>query len=155
METTVTLGYDFDMGAWPGPLADEQAVVGETWLGPMGLLDLLETRLGLGGEYLADPIRAAALLPALSETEGFWSASAARDPLGAAKEVLRWRDTLWLHGWRGQPVSRRLEELARVTATALPGCLDRLATVASALGTASVGISRVVLCDEPGDFGQT
>ena len=44
----------------------------------------------------------AALVPALRSTEGFWSASAAVDPLGSARKILAWRSTLVAAGWKGE-----------------------------------------------------
>ena len=83
---------DFDLGAWPGPLADREAVAGEVWVGPLGLLGHLETMLGLLGPVTSTQERAAALVPRLRAVEGFWSRSAAVDSLGSARELLRWRE---------------------------------------------------------------
>jgi len=50
---------DFDGGCWPGPLngtPPRPAVVGEAWVGPLGLRGILETALGLGGHRLASPL---------------------------------------------------------------------------------------------------
>lgn len=33
----------FDQGYWPGPLSDCNAVSGELWFGPSGMLGVLET----------------------------------------------------------------------------------------------------------------
>ena len=38
----VTFSIDFDGGFWPGPLAGREAAFGEAWVGPGGLLGLLE-----------------------------------------------------------------------------------------------------------------
>jgi len=134
-----------DGEVWPIPLGDRQSAVGETFVGPLGLLDLLETALGLGGRTHSRARRAAALVPAVRAMEGFWSASAQVDPLGVARELLRWRDSLWLQGWRGQPLPGRIGQLAAVTRAALPGYPDRLAAVSEALTRRPVGIKAIRL----------
>jgi len=63
---------DFDGGAWPGPLEGRDAVAGEAWLGELGLLQQLETVLGLAGPVPTAGERAAALVPGLRGVEGFW-----------------------------------------------------------------------------------
>lgn len=73
----------FDLGAWPGPLADRDATFGELWAGPAALLDVLETALGIGGPVWSLRMRAASLVPTICATDGFWSRSAEVDPLGA------------------------------------------------------------------------
>ena len=54
----VAFGTGFDSGVWPGPLGTRDgevlaAAFDEAWVGPLGLLKILETQLGLGG-VLAD-----------------------------------------------------------------------------------------------------
>ena len=92
---------DFDGGAWPGPLDGRDAAAGEAWLGELGLLERLETALGLAGPVPTAAERAAALVPGLRRIQGFWTRSSEVDPLGSARELLRWRDELMLAGWRG------------------------------------------------------
>jgi len=123
----------FDDGAYPGPLGDQPAVVGEKWIGPRGLLGILETALGLAGPTITQAERAAGLVPVLEATEGFWSASFANDAFATAAEVLRWRDMLRLCGWEGKGTAARLKDLESVTHDVLPGYPDRLATVAGIL----------------------
>lgn len=123
----------FDSSAWPGPLGRKSASSGEVWTGAVGLLGILETRLGLAGPKFSDAERAAGLIPALRNTEGFWSVSFENDPVATARRLLAWRDELWLYGWRGQPVAPRLDQMANVAQNVLPGYPDRLAAVADAL----------------------
>lgn len=47
----ITFDLALDGAGWPGPLDGAAFVYGETWVGPMQLLGLLETRLGLGGRF--------------------------------------------------------------------------------------------------------
>lgn len=145
---------DFDGGAWPGPLDGRGASAGEAWLGEAGLLGLLETALGLAGPPVPAPRRVAALVPALRATEGFWSASAAVDPLSASRRLLAWRDFLFVQGWRGEevPGAPRLAALAAVTRDALAGPVDRLLAVESALARRSAGIAEVRLLAEGASF---
>jgi len=143
----ITFGIDFDHGSWPGPLVGRAAVVGESWVGPGGVLSLLETALGLGGPRESEILRAADLIPIVQDLEGFWSESAEHNPLSAARTLLRWRDELWMCGWRGEPLAPRLEQLAQVTAAASAGFPDRLQAVVQALENRRADIDRIELCD--------
>lgn len=145
----LSFGVDLDHGAYPGPLGDRQAVAGEAWVGPLGLLGTLETHLGLGGPWESHLLRAASLVPAALAADGFWSASAEQSPLATARTLLGWRDLLWTCGWRGQGGCPRLAQLARVTADVRPGVPDRLLAVLHALEQQRPDISRVELIDEP------
>jgi ATP-dependent helicase/nuclease subunit B len=133
----------FDGGAYPGPLADCTATMGELWLGPLGLLDILETRLGLGGPTFTSAERTVDRLPVLASQEGFWSRSSARDPMATASVLLQWRDYLAMCGWTGIGASPRLEALASVTADVLPGLPDRLRRVSDALQSRNPGIESI------------
>ena len=126
---------DFDGGAWPGPLDGRNAVTGEAWLGELGLLERLETVLGLAGPVPTAGERAAALVPALRRIKGFWARSAEVDPLGSARELLRWRDELVLAGWRERAagVPDRVASLARLSGDVRLGVPDRIWRVSSAL----------------------
>ena len=134
----------FDRSVWRGDVANSLlATAGEAWVGPAGLLGILETQLGLGGPTFPDVERAAALVPVLRKTEGFWSRSFENDALATAQTLLHWRDTLWLHSWQGQPVAPRLKQLAAVTRNVLPGYPDRLLAVLSALSTQGVDLESI------------
>ncbi len=75
---------DSDALPWPGPRTGPSAYAGETWVGPLGLLGLLETALGLGGITESDTARAFALVPDLRDNVGFWNRSAEADPFATA-----------------------------------------------------------------------
>lgn len=145
---------DFDSGAWPGPLEGRAAVAGETWVGEAGLLGLLETSLGLAGPPIPSSRRVAALVPAVRSSEGFWSASASIDPLAVSRRLLGWRDFLFFQGWRGEeiPGAPRLTALAAVTHDALPGSVDRLLAVESALAVHSAEVAELSFLAEPYSF---
>ncbi len=133
-----------DGPGWPGSLGKAGFAFGEVWLGPLGILDLLETRLGLGGRFEEPLQRACRLAAGIRDLPGFWQPSFAVDPLGTSRRLLRDRDELRLWGWTGQPVSQRLGELAAATADASPGIPDRLTAVAQALAVRSPGIGSLV-----------
>lgn len=129
----LTFSLDFDAGAWPGPTPLGGASVGEAWLGPAGFLRALETQLGLEGPSITAAERIASILAGVAAETGFHSRSAGSDLVGTARRLLRDRDLLWVHGWRGQGLTPRLSELAAATKDALPGVPDRLEAVGSAL----------------------
>ena len=149
----VVFDPDFDSGYWPGPLAGREASAGEVWVGEAGLLGVLETLLGLGGRRISSRTRAAALVPALTATEGFWSRSAEVDPIGSAKKLLDWRDQLRLAGWDGLEVKgyERLSALSRVTASCQPGVPDRLEGIRNVLLRHSVDLEAIEIFEGIGE----
>ena len=136
-----------DGGGWPGPLAGRDAVAGEVWLGPLGLLGRLEVELGLGhGVIGASALERAAELAAwLPERPGWWSASVEADALGTAQRLLHDRDLLALWGWSGEAASERLAGLWVATAGARPGLPDRLLAVIEALEAARPDVDEIEL----------
>lgn len=133
----------FDSGAFPGPLAGRKAVVGESWVGPYGLLNILETALGLAGSTTAQAERAASLLPTMQTASGFWSESFAVDPFGTAEVLLHWRDALAIQGWKGEG-GGRLDQLAKITSGVQAGFPDRLAAVVKALEDRDPGSMEIM-----------
>ena len=137
----ITFDPDFDGGHWPGPLRahpEKKAVVGEAWVGPFLLQKTLETALGLGGLVPSQSERIISLAKAVRSQEGFWSRSAAQDPIGVARTLLRWIDWLKMHGWKGQafPFSAnapRLNDLAKLVSSIPPGTPDYLNAISAAL----------------------
>jgi len=111
-------------------------------LGPTGLIEILETQLGLTGPRGAEAVRIAAYAAKLRaslamDPIAFFAASFARDPWATAKSLLGWRDQLMASGWNGQAIgARRVDDLARVeseTPALPPGVPDRLQGVLLAL----------------------
>ncbi len=154
----IVFDMNFDSGAWPGPLGDDSASAGEVWVGAAGLVLSLETELGLTRPKVSAAHRRAALVPAMTGMEGFWSESAEADPLGSARELLRWRDFLRLHGWRGEGPAPRLEQLAAVTDEVCirhPGISDRLEAAVDALGARGTDIELVTVFDPVESFPKT
>ena len=125
---------------------------GEIWVGPSGLLGLLETMTGLSGPPIPNALRAAELVSTIRAASGFWSRSAQVDPFGTAKRVLDWRDQLRMYGWRFQPVSTRLGDLAEVTEKASPGFPDRLLMVAETLMASNNAVQQLTLLEPPDRF---
>lgn len=134
-----------DGGGFPGALGGRAACFGEHWAGEQGFLEILETRLGLGGRWPGPVERAVEISRHLAGQGGFWRRSFEADALGCARRLLRDRDALRLWGWRGEPISPRLAELASATAAAPPGLPDRLAAVAAALPARRPAIAAVAL----------
>jgi len=138
----------FDEGAWPGAVPQPGAAVGQAWVGLEGLVEALEVRLALAGPGRAEGRRAAALVPRLLRQEGFWSESARVDPLGTARLLLRWRDTLRMGGWRGQSASARLQALDELTAPH-PGLPDRIQAILDRLSRHGSPFRQVVARSQP------
>lgn len=126
-------------------------------LGPQGMLALLELHLGLAAPHVARSQRVAAYLGPLrrgDDQKRFYSRSLAVDEVGAASELLTWRDEWLLCGWDGQAPengSMRIRELALVEQQAHgnvpPGEGERLRFVCEALQVRRVPISEVRLLE--------
>lgn len=127
--------------------------------GPLGLLNVLETQLGLlrqepnGSDRV---LQFRELLKKLDSPERFYHQSFAVNELGTASTLLGWRDQWYLHGWTHGNVgllatssSRRLRDMADLETHArdrlAPGIGERLALVDSALTRLPVRIERVSL----------
>lgn len=140
----ITFDAALDGAGWAGPLGRQDHVFGEIWVGPLGLLALLETRLGLGGGYDKPLQRACRLAALLQAKAGYWRSSFDVNPLGATKRLLRDRDLLCMWGWKGQPLSSRFADLRDAVEGASPGIPDRLRAISGALACRTVGIDALV-----------
>lgn len=155
----LTFGPGLDGPCHPDPLAGRPARAGEATLGPAGLLEVLETRLGLRGRWetpLARTLIYAERLRAADSPQRFYSASFRVDELGTAQTLLAWRDQLVQSGWDGAAAaaaSARLRDLAAVeTAAAEPlpaGTADRLRAVLATLRGARLDIERIRVAVAP------
>ena len=89
-------------------------------IGPLGLLNLLETRLGLLRAECTQAQRLTQYRECLKRCDTpdrFYHASFEVDPIGASASLLSWRDNWYLHGWNGEVpsgASVRLADLAAV-----------------------------------------
>lgn len=110
----------------------------------MALVNLLETRLGLGGQFDDTLRRACRLAVNLRGRNGYWSQSFEVDPLGTCRRLLSDRDQLYLWGWTGQAVAARLGDLQEATADASIGIPDRLAAIIRALDGRPAGIRTLI-----------
>gem|GEM_PF-740858 len=141
---TVTYSEHLDGGGW----TQERAAVGALRTGPLGLVRLLESRLGLGGPepHPAERIEAwmrrmQAVDEQVAGEPGSWfHDSFEADPWSTAATLLRLRDELIEAGWNaeiGYAASPRLEALCRLEASPTPelppGPGDRLQAVFSEL----------------------
>lgn len=120
----------FDGGVWTGP---REASAGESWVGPLGALGVLEGQLGLTAKPPGAGVRIGQALRGLTEAPtGFWKRSLAVDGLATARELLHWADWLKLHGWEGEGGDRlgalwgALRELESGPAERLERLLPRL-----------------------------
>ncbi len=135
-----------------------EAVMGEVWVGPGGLLGLLETALGIDGQAATEPERVGAYsqrIERCADGGAFYLQSREVDPWGVARRLLRWRDELVMVGWDGSAVANggpRLEALARLEAESgvvLPaGFADRVCRVERELaGGRGSGIEELHLVE--------
>ncbi len=136
--------------------------LGSVLVGPLGMLDILETQLGLLSRHASTAERTVQYrdcLQLLDEPARFYHRSFALDPLGTAACLLAWRDEWALHSWAGAcwaellppdaPARLRdlaaVEQLARVKVS--PGVGARLGQVLAALQVRKPDINSVILLD--------
>ena len=95
----------YDSGAWSGEPGKGVCNIGESYVGPMGLLTMLEVRLGITAqekakhELLATYTKVA-LEAAKRNPDIFFAKSLRLTPLATAGELLKWRDELIFSGWK-------------------------------------------------------
>jgi hypothetical protein len=136
----------FDKPVWPKWTTHRQATLGEIRVGQMGMLGILETRLGLRAPEVPAGVRMASLIPTLKDhPQAYWSRSVVVDPFGVARELLRVHDYLSLHGWTDMPVSSRIAQLSSLTPSILPGVPQRLRVVLKELDDVDGRIFQVTL----------
>ena len=131
--------------------------LGALTVGPQGLLDILETQLGLVARQPCAAQRTATYRDCLAHCNNplrFYHASFSSDELGVAAALLAWRGDLYLHGWDGRvgaDASQRLKDLAEIETQArvqvAPSMGQRLQNVAKALGSRRPPIKTVLLAD--------
>ena len=154
----IIFGQDLDgyQSPWPTDLC------GQITLGPLGLLELLELRLGLRGQRESEALRVVQYLGVLREAndgQRFYSRSLTVDEFAVARTLLDWRDTWVEAGWSGatRPGDcRRLKDLAAVEAFCqgrlAPGRADRLRAVVAALRERPLPELSVILKDPRDSF---
>ena len=161
----IEFGWSLDGAAW----ADGGGAAGIARLGPRGMVQLLQGRLGLTRPQVEPAVRVAQYLRLLEEHPQAWPAqSFAVDPWSTAAQLLRWRDAAIETGWsvsRSEgPLPERLatlRELERaaevgVTGTLAPSTGDDLREIEGLLeeadGAWPLGIEEIALAEEPGDL---
>lgn len=124
-------GITADGRTYPDAAAPSGAVDAAI-VGPAGLVDVLESQLGLSGPTAPHAVRIAAYaakLRAASNESRFWVASFAKDPWSTAATLLAWRDSLVAGGWTRSPIGAlRIDDLAaaeRAGTAVPPGLVDR------------------------------
>ncbi|HIY23765.1 MAG TPA: PD-(D/E)XK nuclease family protein, partial [Candidatus Brachybacterium merdigallinarum] len=105
----IDFGWSLDGAAW----ADGGGAAGIARLGPRGLVQLLQGRLGLTRPTVEPAVRVAQYLSLLEAHPQPWPArSFAVDPWSTAAQLLRWRDAAIETGWRPdrsqEPLPERL-----------------------------------------------
>ena len=124
--------------------------------GPLGLLQFLETRLGLKAKAVSPAIRVFQFRQSLEElaTERpmFFSESFKRDAYAVAETLLKWRDDLIEAGWDGLASSddtARIQDMAAVEARTRnrlsPGTADRLRSVLFELNSRSPNLDLLTV----------
>ena len=154
----VVFGWHLDGPTFPETPDGSDFALDGVVVGPLGLLDILETRLGLNGPGAPAALRIAqylACLRSIDDGNQFYSGSRAADEWSTARLVLSWRDELVSTGWSPMAASwqsPRLDTLARVEAVKnLPlesGVPDRVRSVAAKVKDAGT-IEKLTLVDAP------
>ncbi len=98
-------------------------------VGPLGLVQTLETQLGMLAPSISKAVRISTYLAKLRACGGdrFWASSFSRDSWSTAATLLEWRDTLVGGGWHSTAIgSNRLDDLADAEAVepTLPAGLE-------------------------------
>ena len=150
-------GQSADGRCYPDFAGGGKGTISTHVVGPNGLVDILETQLGLRGPTVPSVARIAACQAKLDRLGGerFWSSSFKADPWATAKLLLSWRDALVLAGWNAESTKvslRRLQDLRDLErsepATAM-GLGDRLWQVIAALRAGEpIAIASVILIDD-------
>lgn len=152
-EMTITFGLHLD-----GQRAIQPANrLGNMAVGPLGLLTILETQLGMLAEHPSHAERIVQYRNCLALADApsrFYHATFATDALGTAATLLKWRDLWYLHGWDGQfsaAGNDRLTDLSAVEQHAQqlvsPSLGERLFSVMNLMETRKPAIDLVRLVD--------
>ena len=153
----VVFGRHLDGPTFPETPSGNSFVIDEAVVGPLGLVDLLETALGVNGPDTPAALRIAqywSRLRAIDDGERFFSASLAADGWATARLLLSWRDELVLAGWSPDAATWHSDRLAAIAdaeqqdeITLGPGIPDRVHSLAGRLS--SCPIERLTLVDDP------
>ncbi|MBF0282270.1 MAG: PD-(D/E)XK nuclease family protein [Zetaproteobacteria bacterium] len=157
MQIIFDMAYDQQVA--PHGSGAGSAAIGTLYVGPQGLLNVLETQLGLTGREIHHEIRIHAYMQrmkdALSDADaGYYRASFQEDGWSSARQLLGWRDELVLAGWNGAHSSDFTAKLAALALLekgvadevrqSLGDRLQRVAQVLS-MGNQSLHIASVIV----------
>ncbi|MDQ6955818.1 MAG: hypothetical protein Q9M21_01350, partial [Mariprofundaceae bacterium] len=135
----------YDQQVAPNGVHAGQSSVGKLFVGSQGLLNVLETHLGLTARQTHHAMRIQAYMGSMQSVihaaeASFFKQSLQTDAWSAAKQFLNWRDELKLAGWAGSDINTKSEKLQALVAVekVFPnelkkGLGDRLQTVLAAL----------------------
>jgi hypothetical protein len=134
-----------------------RTALGESTVGPLGLLTLLETQLGLTRLTPSTAERIVQMRGCLKRActgERFYEKSFELDEFGTAAEILAWRDTWYQNGWDGSvptDSAPRLLDMAAIDALAgpcvFPGMGQRLNEIADLLASRQPQIATIELVE--------
>lgn len=153
----ILFGMHLDGAVW----SRQAASMGEVRTGPLGLLSILETRLGLSGLPVHPVKRIDEYMKRITQIDhesAWFHKSFSVDPWSTARQLLEWRDELIEGGWDGNQVaavSPRLIALSDLENVCIPlsaGRSDRLREVIRRLEqNCKVQIDSIELV-EPGEI---
>ena len=135
--------------------------LGEARVGPLGLLEMLETDLGLPpatGHPADELARYRSCLAEADDFARFYHASFSVDPVNVARTLMGWRAAWYEAGWSGtvSQAPARLADMAAVEALARKrGCRcigQRLQEVETALDERRTQIEELILLDLPDEL---
>ena len=149
----ILFGLDFDHKLPEKP----QTRIGYVCTGPLGLLSILETQLGLiqaPTVLLERLLQYQACLKALDNKNRFYHRSFMVDEIAVARTLLDWRDQWYLAGWSGsidENAALRLQDMAEVenlSRSKVPACPgERLQAVLEGLATRRTWIKEIATVD--------
>jgi ATP-dependent helicase/nuclease subunit B len=117
------------------PWSNKPASMGEVRTGPLGLMSILETQLGLSGAAVHPVKRIDEYMKRIAQIDhnSAWvHQSFSVDPWSTARQLLNWRDELIENGWKGttegsaSPRLKALADLEKVPVKLSRGYADRL-----------------------------
>ncbi len=154
----IVFGWHLDGPTWPETPDGRRFALDAAVVGPLGLLDLLETRLGVNGPGRPAALRIAQYLSRLRSTDdgrAFFSRSLAADGWATARLLLGWRDELVAGGWvpqsgpwTGDRINRIALAETRDDEPLTAGVPDRVLSVMSSI-RAPAPIEELSLIDRP------
>jgi len=126
-------------------------------IGPLGLLGILETQLGLAPPMVSAAQRCVQYRECLQQLDGpdrFFHRSYEADDFGTAATLLSWRDEWRIHGWSGdigKASSSRLHDMVAIEKLAQgllsPGTAERLLAISEAMSGRHLLIKSIALID--------